>query len=431
MRSSKGRYYREYRHSTHDLERTLMAVNAVSWVLADAAGDARALVDSTLPVIAQLLDARAVVLVSQHPALGGQRVCVRSPDPHESGALDDGRAQELVRHAELLAAGGEPTGLMRVVPELGCSLLLAPLPRSGRGDGYVVAALDRSYGANATDLAILGTLTNQLAGAIESCHRLVESETSREAADAALREQAEQAVALARRNELLKQARHDLVTARERQVLAEERQRIARDLHDSVAQHVLSMGMQVEWCRSTSEQPEVVDRLVEVKELARSTVDRIRQAIFSLSGDDELHRGGLVQALRRLAEQHQVHGLTTAVRVVGRRPLPAPVERVIYMVVKEALFNTVMHAGASRASVHVVLGDDQVRLQVTDDGTGSAKELQRCLRSAQRSCADGHHRGLVNVDERVRQVGGRLSITDAPRGGVRLHVVIALDQEHA
>ena len=51
MRSSKGRYYQEYRHSTHDLERTLMAVNALSWVLAEAPADARYLVDQTLPVI--------------------------------------------------------------------------------------------------------------------------------------------------------------------------------------------------------------------------------------------------------------------------------------------------------------------------------------------------------------------------------------------
>jgi len=408
-----------------------MAVNAVSWVLADAVGDARALVDSTLPVIAQLLDARAVVLVSEHPALGGQRQCVRAPHPDRPGGLDDEGAGDLVARGEVLAHSCPPTGVMRAVPELGCTLLVTPLPRSGRVDGYVVAALPLSDGADATDLAILGTVTNQLAGAVESCSRRVESERARDAAAAALGEQAEQAVALARRNELLKQARHDLVTAREQQVLAEERQRIARDLHDSVAQHVLSMGMQVEWCRTASAEPAVAERLGEVKELARTTVDRIRQAIFELSGDDELRRAGLVGAVHRLAEQHRSHGLAVAVRVQGEVVLPAAVERALYMVVKEALFNTLLHADAGRATVSLTVAGRDVRLQVTDDGQGRGEDLRAGLRRARQSPTDGYHRGLANVDERVRSVGGRLTISDAPRGGVRLRVVLTLQEDDA
>ena len=407
-----------------------MAVNAVSWVLADAPGDARFLVDSTLPVIAQLLGAKAVVLVSEHPALGGQRVCLGAPS-RDAQAPSPHLVADVVRTADVLARSCEPTGVMRSVAELGCVLLVSPLPRSGQGDGYVVAALAAADGADATDLAILGTVTNQLAGAIESCRRLVESERSRDAAAAALREQAEQAVALARRNELLKQARHDLVGARQSQLLAEERQRIARDLHDSVAQHVLSMGMQVEWCRTASGQPDVVERLVEVKELARSTVDRIRSAIFELSGDDELRGAGLPAALDRLAEQHRGHGLAVTVRTPSAVSLPAPVERALFMVAKEALFNTVLHADATRAAVSLSVADGSVRLQVTDDGGGRAEDLRASLQRAHRLCADGHHRGLANVDDRVRQVGGRLNITDAPRRGVRLRVVIALEEDDA
>lgn len=408
-----------------------MAVNAVSWVLADAPGNARSLVDNTLPVIAQLLGASAVVLVSEHPALGGQRLCVRAPSAGRGDGVREDLAQGVLQHAEALSRSCGPTGVMRSVPELGHVLLLSPLPRSGRSDGYVVAAVPAGDGPDGTDLAILGTVTNQLAGAVESCRRLVESERSRDAAADALREQAEQAVALARRNELLKQARQDLVEARERQVLAEERQRIARDLHDSVAQHVLSMGMQVEWCRTASEQPEVAERLTEVKALARTTVDRIRTAIFELSGDDELRGGGLVAALDRLAEQHRGHGLEVSVRVAGAVVLSRPVQRALCMVAKEALFNTVLHAGATRASVSLTVADGSARLQVTDDGTGRAEDLRASLSRARCSPTDGLHRGLANVDERVRQVGGRLTISDAPRGGVRLRVVVALEEDEA
>ena len=426
VRSSKGRWYREYRHSRHDLERTLLAVNALSWVLADAPGDARYLVDSTLPVMAQLLGARAVVLVSEHPALGGSRVCVRSRSADDPAPVDEAWGDRLVQHAERLDV--PPTGLLRVVPELGCTLLVVPLPHGGRGAGYVLAALDA---ADTTDLAILGTLTNQLAGAVESCRRLAESEVQRSAASAALREADAQAQALARRNALLRQARHDLAAAREDQVLAEERQRIARDLHDSVAQHVLSMGMQVEWCRTASAQPAVVERLTDVKELARSTVDRIRQAIFELSGTDELPPGGLPDALRRLAEQHRSHGLAIGVRVEGATAVPRPVEHALHMVAKEALFNTVLHADATRARVHLLRTAQAVRLQVTDDGVGRAAHLQECLRRAHRTANDGHHRGLPNLDERTRQVGGSLEISDVRPRGVRLQVSVPLAPDDA
>jgi len=430
VRSSKGRYYSEYRHSAQDLQRALLAVNAVSWALADAPGDARYLVDSTLPVIAELLGASTVVLVSAHPGLGGAaQVCVSSRAP---GAADAHLAEDLVRHAEQVVLDCPPTGVMRLVPQLGSVLLLAPLPHGGRGDGFVAAAVPSSSRPDGNDLAILGTLTNQLAGAIESSRRLAASELSRLAADEALLAADEQAHALERRNEVLKQVRYELVGARERQVLAEERQRIARDLHDSVAQHVLSMGMQVEWCRTACEQPEVVARLEEVKALARSTVDHIRSAIFELNSGDDLQTHGLVAALQRLADQHRGHGLTIDVRVTGEpgRRLPAPVERALYMVVKEALFNTLVHAEAGRACVDLVHGGDEVRVQVSDDGQGSAERMRRCLADARR-CGDGYHRGLANIEERVRQVGGRLAIVDQPERGVCLQVAVTLAPEAA
>lgn len=391
VRSSKGRYYSEYRHSAQDLERTLKAVNAVSWVLADAPRDARPLVDTTLPVIADLVGARALVLVSEHPALGGTRVCLAPGTPPEG-------ADALVRHAESLAADCPPGGLVRAVPALGCAVLVAPFPRRGRGDGWVAAAVPLVSRPDPSDLAIFGTLVNQLAGAVESCQR----------------------------QQLLQQARHELVSAREAQVRAEERQRIARDLHDSVAQHVLSMGMQVEACRTTSGEPAVVQRLTEVKELARSTVDRIRQAIFELSDGDDLHAHGLAGALRRLADSHDGHGLTVAVRTPRDLPrLPAGVERALYMVAKEALFNTVLHADAERATVTLTVGRD-ARLVVSDDGCGRSDHLRQCLQRARTVCHDGHHRGLANMAERMRLVQGRLVVRDGRGGGVRIEACAPL-----
>jgi len=63
-----------------------------------------------------------------------------------------------------------------------------------------------------------------------------------------------------------------------------------------------------------------------------------------------------------------------------------------------------------------------VQVRVTDNGQGRAEHLLGRLQQARQGCADGYHRGLSNIDERVRHVDGRLSISDAPGGGVRLEV---------
>jgi len=116
------------------------------------------------------------------------------------------------------------------------------------------------------------------------------------------------------------------------------------------------------------------------------------------------------------------------VRLPGPRLLPAPVERALYMVVKESLFNTVTHADAGTAVVDLATGRGGVRLSVSDDGCGRADHLQRCLDDARRGCADGYHRGLVNMEARVRQLGGRLALVDRPGGGVGLDVWIPVRQ---
>lgn len=91
------------------------------------------------------------------------------------------------------------------------------------------------------------------------------------------------------------------------------------------------------------------------------------------------------------------------------------------MVVKEALFNTVVHAEAANACVELLHGVDEVTVLVSDDGQGRAQDLQRCLAEARRS-SDGYHRGLANVEQRMVLVAGRLDILDREGGGVCLQV---------
>ena len=371
-------------------------MNAVSWLLASGGGDAREIVADTLPVLARLLDARAVVLVGDHPGLGGAAEHAVT-HPAATEPLTAELVATLVGHVR--TADRSPTGVLLHPPGLGAALLVVPLPR----DGSLAALVPDPVRVDGTDLAILGTVGNQLAGAIESAYRLERSQTH---------------------NRLLRETRHELVAAREREVLAEERQRIARDLHDSVAQHVLSMGMQVETARLSSAEPDTVAQLTEIKSLARTTIDRIRATIFALGDADELGPG-LVTALRRLAEQHLGHEIAVAVRVVGAPVgLPSRVERALYGAAKEALFNTVVHAEATRASVQLTYEPDRVRLTVADDGAGRAADLRAALRAARQGPRSGYHRGLGNIEDRVLGVGGSLRIVDVPGGGVRLQVAV-------
>lgn len=374
----------------------------MSWLLASGDGDGVRIVAETLPVVAKLLDARAVLLVSDHPGLRGAD---RLAAAHPSGPapLPRDLIDTLAEHVLAATVDQLPTGTLRRLPELGAALLVVPLPRNGQPCGSLAALVPDPVRVDGTDLAILGTVGNQLAGAIESAYRLAESTA---------------------RTTMLRETRHELVTAREREVLAGERQRIARDLHDSVAQHVLSMGMQVEAARLSSAEPATVAALTEIKSLARSTVDRIREAIFALGDADELGPG-LVPALRRLGEQHRLHGLAIGVRVVGPPVgLPSRVERALFGAAKEALFNTVLHADATRASVHLAFEPGRVRLQVTDNGDGRAAVLRAALERCRSGPRSGYHRGLGNIDDRVREAGGRLRITDAPGRGVRLQVEV-------
>ena len=130
---------------------------------------------------------------------------------------------------------------------------------------------------------------------------------------------------MARRNDQLRRAREQLARVRQAEALSAERHRIARDLHDGVAQCLVGIGMHLEWCkRHTDPDAPEYDRLVASKELARAGLGWVRSAVDELSGLE--HPGtGLGQALRDLAADFRSAGLLrVSVRVSGcQRQLPA------------------------------------------------------------------------------------------------------------
>ncbi|MPY96556.1 MAG: hypothetical protein GEU97_00870 [Actinophytocola sp.] len=177
---------------------------------------------------------------------------------------------------------------------------------------------------------------------------------------AQLSETAEQrARDLAARNAELAETQQRLIAAMQRQALDDERHRIARELHDSVTQDVLSAGMTIELCRSElldgpDDVGPTIERLGAAKDLTRHAVERLRAAIYALHHTAEESSGSLPVLLQRLSTVHLPSDLKVQVRVSGEPvALPGEAEHSLLRLTGEALFNTVMHTTATQAQVRL------------------------------------------------------------------------------
>ena len=266
-----------------------------------------------------------------------------------------------------------------------------------------------------TDETVMRILSSQTAVALHNCELFQRSQ--------ALLAQSE-----ARNAELLATQR-ELVAAQRHQVLDNERHRIARELHDSVTQTVLSAGMQIEVCRSEigsrGGADDLAERLDMAKTLTRSATEQLRSAIYALNHPEDASRSSLPELLEQLATVHMPEDLRVSLRVEGTvSELPGGVEHALLRVAGEALFNTAMHGAATRAIVRLRYRDDAVILAISDDGTGDPAKLRLMLRMADAADVDGHHRGLANMAARCREHGGLFAVQRSRIGGVRVVATI-------
>ncbi|MBO3752305.1 sensor histidine kinase [Streptosporangiaceae bacterium NEAU-GS5] len=203
---------------------------------------------------------------------------------------------------------------------------------------------------------------------------------------------------------------------------AEERSRIARELHDVVAHHVSVMTVQAAAARKMLEanpdappEPGTIinarEALTAIEEMGRTAMVEMRNIVGVLRTDGPAERGpqpGL-HDLPTLVEQMREAGLRTQLWLEGeRKVLPPGVDLAAYRLVQEALTNSLRHAGpAARAWVTVRQEPTELNVHVEDDGRGAAAELRAP------AGASGH--GLVGIRERVALYGGVLRI--GPRNG--------------
>ncbi|HEY6428740.1 MAG TPA: GAF domain-containing sensor histidine kinase, partial [Acidimicrobiales bacterium] len=190
----------------------------------------------------------------------------------------------------------------------------------------------------------------------------------------------------------------------------DDRDRIARDLHDRVIQRIYAVGMSLAGTARLDDLPELHGRVERAVEELDSTITEIRTSIFEL-GETSLP-GGLRDALVHLADELTPSlGSRPEVRFVGAvdNAVPAQVADHIIAVVREALTNAAKHARASRYSVDLSVDEKVVHVEVVDNGLGF--DLDR---------VDSSGRGLANLHKRAQKLGGTFEILPVAGGGTRL-----------
>ena len=259
------------------------------------------------------------------------------------------------------------------------ALLAVPLHVNGGVIG-VLDVVNKAGGFSAEDIPVMSVFANQAAMAIEH---------------ARLQEQAEQLAVLG------------------------ERQRLARELHDSVTQSLYSVTLYANaavLALAAGKQEVTAGYLQELQETAEEGMRDMRLLIFQLH-PPVLEAEGLVAALQaRLAAVEGRAGLQTKFRIEGERRLPIAIETELYWIAQEALNNVRKHAAARHVTVHLYFTEANTSLEVLDDGVGFDPEAVPAERRG----------GLRTIAERTARIGGQLTHESTPGEGTRVKVEVAL-----
>jgi signal transduction histidine kinase len=208
---------------------------------------------------------------------------------------------------------------------------------------------------------------------------------------------------------------------RARIAVADERARIARELHDIVAHSVSVMVVQVGVVRRRirGDRREESDLLSEVEGTGRQALAEMRRLLGLRRTDEDglaLAPQPTLERLPPLLEQLREAGLPVDLRTEGDPvPLPAGIDLAAYRIVQEALTNALKHAGPAHAAVAVRYAADALELEVTDDGRGAV------------AAGNGRGHGLIGMRERAALYGGTVEAGPAEHGGFTVRARLPLE----
>jgi signal transduction histidine kinase len=222
--------------------------------------------------------------------------------------------------------------------------------------------------------------------------------------------------ALSRNLHAANQELREYSTRLESLAVARERNRVARDLHDSVTQTIFSMNLTTQSAILLKDQPDRVriqlDRLADLTQTALSEMHTLIVELAPRAAGE----GGVAEAIRRDIERRARDGLEVSFAVDeppvgGSAVLGAPEEQALLRIAQEALNNVAKHSGSARATIRLRLWEP-LRLEIEDRGAGfDARETR-----------EGHGIGLASMRERAAEIGWRLEIQSEPGKGTMVVV---------
>lgn len=200
----------------------------------------------------------------------------------------------------------------------------------------------------------------------------------------------------------------------------EERNRLAREIHDTLAQGLAGITLQLETADvllESGQEPKKINAAIQqALKLARANLEEARRSVLDLRAAP-LEGHTLAQALKALAQEAAAQDdLDVDFELVGgERPLPVRIEAGLYRIAQEALANVVQHAAAQHVTLSLTILPDQAALVVKDDGHGFDPERTRRDRF-----------GLIGLNERARLLGGTLQLHSSPGAGTRIEISVPL-----
>lgn len=299
----------------------------------------------------------------------------------ESVPVDSGMAGRVVEQDRPLVVPNISSGLrpLLIIPARDSQAYVgAALRAKGRLVGVLSVVSERGRQFKAEEVDLLASIANEVGGAIENAR-------------------------------LYQQA--------ERLAVVRERERLARELHDSVTQSLYSLHLLAEAGRQwalAGDLERVEGYLERLGEISQQALKEMRLMVYELR-PLILKREGLVGALQqRLDAVEKRAGVDTRLLVEGEMELPNSVEEGLYRVAQEALNNILKHAEATLVTVRIHGAGNRVELEIADNGTGFDPDAM----------TDYGGMGLANMQERVEKLGGSLIILSAPGEGTRVKVSV-------
>jgi signal transduction histidine kinase len=206
-------------------------------------------------------------------------------------------------------------------------------------------------------------------------------------------------------------------------MVVEDRERIARDLHDTVIQRLFATGLSLQGAAARVADPEIADRLQAAADDLDETVRHIRTTIFGLQRQRIPGRSVRQEVLDLIGESSQTLGFDPIVRFDG--PIDLVVEDAladhVLAVTREAISNVARHAGASHLEIRLGVESQVLSIDAIDDGKGIDAS------AVAGGSGEGTSQGLKNMQIRAERVGGSLTVEPVPGGGTWLRWEAPID----